>query len=379
MKKYFSTVFLFFFILLSGNVCFSQNSVSISLDIFNLAKIQTLYISDFDILQEGTNEELFRITIRNSGSDDIPGCHIKIELSKDNNILAYVTTNTFDLPPGIHSFTNVQMNQGEYDIDGQAISVKESKLAEDDIENIQENILSSGKAPVGVYKIVAMICINNSTVPEDQNDSAVSEFISITNPSFVQLVSPGSLAGYGLPEDVYTEFPVFQWNGNGEKYQVLVFEKKGSSQSIDEILGGTPNWKTDPGEDPLASLSVQYNPGSGSIPLEFGKTYYWLTKMFVETSSGEEEINSEVWQFCLVDPVNFNNKQGLLTKESLLNFLREILGDRVDDISQSLTDFHLQTISVNGQNITVQELYEILKEYKGTDVEVLDLLLQSSN
>lgn len=378
MKKYFLTVFLLFFILLNGNVCFSQNSVSISLDIFNLDRIQTLYVSDFDILQEGTNEELFRITISNSGSSDIPGCQIRLELSKDNKILAYVTTKSFELPPGAYSFTNVQLNQGEYTIGGQTIRVKESKMSEEDIGSIQENILSSGKAPVGVYKIVAMICINNSTVPEDVNDSAVDEFI-ITNPSFVQLVSPGSLAGYGLPEDIYTEFPVFQWNGNGEKYQVLVFEKKGSSQSIDEILGGTPNWKTDPGEDPLTSLSVQYNPGSGSIPLEFGKTYYWLTKMFVETSSGEEKINSEVWQFCLVDPVNFNNKQGLLTKETLLNFLRDILGDRVDDISQSLTDFHLQTISVNGQNITVQELYEILKEYKGTDVEVLDLLLQSSN
>lgn len=373
MKKYFLTIFLLFFILLSGNVCFSQ--VTVTLSVFNLDRIQTLYVSDYDILQEGTGEELFRININNSGSTNVQNCHIRIELSKDNKILAYLTTNTFDLPPGTHSFTNVQLSQGEYMIGEQNIRVKESKMSEEDIGNIQENILSSGKAPIGIYKITVTIYdgINNQL-----GDPGYCEFV-ITNPSFVQLVSPGSLAGYGLPEDIYTEFPVFQWNGNGEKYQVLVFEKKGSSQSIDEILGGTPNWKTDPGEDPLTSLSVQYNPGSGSIPLEFGKTYYWLTKMFVETSSGEEKINSEVWQFCLVDPVNFNNKQGLLTKESLLNFLREILGDRVDDISQSLTDFHLQTISVNGQNITVQELYEILKEYKGTDVEVLDLLLQSSN
>ena len=373
MKKYFLTIFLLFFILLSGNVCFSQ--VTVTLSVFNLDRIQTLYVSDYDILQEGTGEELFRININNSGSTNVQNCHIRIELSKDNKILAYLTTNTFDLPSGTHSFTNVQLSQGEYMIGEQNIRVKESKMSEEDIGNIQENILSSGKAPIGIYKITVTIYdgINNQL-----GDPGYCEFV-ITNPSFVQLVSPGSLAGYGLPEDIYTEFPVFQWNGNGEKYQVLVFEKKGTSQSIDEILGGTPNWKTDPGEDPLTSLSVQYNPGSGSIPLEFGKTYYWLTKMFVETSSGEEKINSEVWQFCLVDPVNFNNKQGLLTKESLLNFLREILGDRVDDISQSLTDFHLQTISVNGQNITVQELYEILKEYKGTDVEVLDLLLQSSN
>lgn len=369
---YFLTIFLLFFILLSSNVCFSQN-VEVTLSVFNLDRIQTLYVSDYDILQEGTGEELFRINITNSAGA-ISGSHIRIELSKDNKILAYVTTNPFDLPPGTYSFTNVQLNQGEYEIAGKTISVKESGIVEEDIGNIQENILASGKMPIGHYTLATTIYGNNN----NELGSDAVHFI-ITNPSFVQLVSPGSLAGYGLPEDIYTEFPVFQWNGNGEKYQVLVFEKKGSSQSIDEILGGTPNWKTDPGEDPLTSLSVQYNPGSGSIPLEFGKTYYWFTKMLVETSSGEEKINSEVWQFCLVDPVNFNNKQGLLTKESLLNFLREILGDRVDDISQSLTDFHLQTISVNGQNITVQELYEILKEYKGTDVEVLDLLLQSSN
>jgi len=153
---------------------------------------------------------------------------------------------------------------------------------------------------------------------------------------------------------------------------------------LDNILNMTPNWKSEsnPGER-ITGYSIQYpqagDDGEIVIPLEFGKTYYWMVRMFVHTSAGEEIINSEIWEFQLVDPANLGNKQGEITRNMLIEFLRDLIGDKADELAKQLGDYNVKTINVNGQDISIEDLYLLINEYRLKDVEVVDLILPTGS
>ena len=153
------------------------------------------------------------------------------------------------------------------------------------------------------------------------------------------------------------------------------YVEKNQFQTIDDIINSKPNWISEPGPE----LSVIYPPAGEAIPLEFGKTYYWMVSMLVQTSSGEEKINSEVWQFYLEDPTNQSDIKGVLSKNDLLNFLRDLLGDKTNEIEQSLTDYELSFVYLNSSEISILELYNLLNSYRGQGVEVIDIVLPVSN
>ena len=201
----------------------------------------------------------------------------------------------------------------------------------------------------------------------------------ITNPYFIQLIAPGTESGSGFKDDVYTEFPVFQWNGSGNRYEVVVFEKKFALQSLDNIMNMNPNWRS----GPIESFSAQY-PQAGEvdeivIPLEFGKTYYWVVRMLIQTSAGEEFEDSEIWEFKLVDPISLGDEQNEIARNELIDFLRDLIGEKADELAKQLGNYGVKTINVNGKDITLEDLYQIINEYRLKEVEVVDLILPAGS
>lgn len=350
-----------------------QKKIDIELIVYNTEQLQMLYLSDFDILQTGTAERLFAIRIIKNDGTPAPRCFMTLRLLKDNEELYFAETNAFSIPdaPSTYNIENEQLSSNSFFFNlsdpETNIRIKESNTGSI-FDDFQDDILASGKVPFGEYRLEVFLK-NIQNIP-DFSDEDVKVFFRASNPSFVQLVAPGAQAGRGFASAVYSEFPLFQWNGNGEEYQVLVFEKKQGQQSLDDILQSQPNWESErqPG------VSALYPQGGEVVPLEFGRNYYWLIKMFIQTSAGEEVRKSEIWEFSLLDPANSANQQGLLAKEELLAFLRQVLGERANPIAESLADFHLNVIRFNGQEITIEELYQILNRYKGSSVEILDLL-----
>ncbi len=361
-----------------GLKTFAQD-LTLNLQVLDEEKLQVLFISDLDLQQLGTAEELFSLQIIKNTNRGFPRCHLLLQVWKDQDLLAYSESDSFAIPADpagtVYETNNVELvNNSFYLHPGDPstrIHMKESKLG-DEIEGLQEKVLSSGKAPFGVYKLSATLFndVDGSTV-----DFREVTFLAATNPSYIQLVSPGGNAGSGLAHPVYTEFPIFQWNGNGEEYQVVVFEKKPMLQSLDDVLGSVPNWES----EHLSGLSAMYPQGSGAIPLEFGKTYYWMVRMFVHTSSGIERINSEVWEFKLSDPANQGLSQNALSKQDLLSFLQDLLGEKAKVIKDRLTGFDIRSIMLNGQRIDIQELYQKIRDYRDRKVEVYDVVLPSSS
>ena len=361
---------------------FAQN-ISLDFQIFNQEKLQLLYLSDIDLLQQGaagTSEPIFEIILNAPGDPSYPdvtmytGCRIFLNIKKDDESLVSWQSNSFEIPVKStpYHLSNIPLIANNYRFDeanpNTQILLNKTSLSSD-IESLQEDIFSSGKLPVGNYTLEVLLNYNFNALPRQTEQTFT--FIEAVNPSFIQLISPGNQVSDGEPETVYNEFPVFQWTGNGEDYQVVVFEKRNRFQTIDDIVRSRENWKSE--ESPVQS--VMYPQGGDAIPLETGKTYYWMVRMFINTSSGKETINSEVWQFYLANPANQADGQGLISKNDMLAFLRDILGNKADEIAASLDDYQVSGIKVNGTEITIQELYDLINTYRSQKVEVLDLIL----
>ncbi|MGD9486488.1 MAG: hypothetical protein AB7W47_00550 [Calditrichaceae bacterium] len=348
---------------------FSEAQVNLNIRLLDTDVYKTVYLSDLDLMQTGKGKRLFEVDIINSGPA-IPNSRMEIRITRDSDPLFLAKSRDFTIPAGgPYSTDNIVLINNQFDFNGQSpVRFYESGVKEAG-NDLQRDLLSSGRLPVGNYNLRIDIFTPTGNFHDDKI------FFSITNPSLVQLVTPGNLIGYGSPEEIYMEFPLFQWIGTSGDYQVLVFEKRRGLQTIDDILNMTPSWAS----ERISSLSVQY-PAIGALPLEFGKTYYWLVRSFIPTSAGEDALFSEVWQFKLMDPSNMSNMQDFLIKGDIEELLADFVGaEKADEISKSLLEYYLKSVRINGQEITSQELYELINKYKGQKVEILDLILQSSN
>ena len=101
--------------------------------------------------------------------------------------------------------------------------------------------------------------------------------------------------------------------------------------------------------------------------------------MIVQTSAGEETINSEIWEFQLVDPITLGDEQNAIARNLLIEFLRDLIGDKADELAKQLGDYNVKTINVNGQDMSIEDLYLLINEYRLKDVEVVDLILPTGS
>ena len=372
MKKF---IFLTLLLLSFFSQTFAQNgAILIRINVFNNERLQSLFLSDLDLEQVGSAEKIFELTITKNVDQGFPTCYLSMMIAKDGKPLMLAKSEKFSIPADFTSATtdNIELINNRFYIGENLVHMNHGELA-DDVGNIQKEILASGKVPVGVYKMEITI----STDPQGSQSIGQGEKIILqaTNPSYVQLIAPGQQVGAAQSANIYTEFPVFQWNGNGDEYQVVVFERKRMLSSLDDILNSRPNWES----ERTSALSLQYPQGNQTIPLEFGKTYFWMVRMFIQSSSGEEKVNSEVWYFNLVDPANRGNAQAQVSKNEILSFLKELLGDRGATLSRQLAGYELKTIRFNGEPIDIQTLYRRLNRYRGKNINIFDFFISGDN
>lgn len=348
--------------------------------------LNTIYLSDTEIATMFSGEfqkPIFEVQIGAMGDPLQPNiayenCEMFLSIKKDDAILASWYSDPFIIPsqPEPYILPNEQLinNTFYFDPANSATRVRiHERESTDDLTNLQTEALSSGTLPIGNYTLE--IQLNYAFNSQTYQKLDVFPFLSTTNPSYVQLVSPGNYAGGMDAITIFNEFPVFQFAGNGDEYQVVVFEKKNDFQTVDDVINSRENWQSDPGPE----LSVIYPQGGNAIPLEYGKTYYWMVRMFIVSTSGTNTINSEVWQFRLGDPANPADQQALISKNDLMAFLKDLLGDQADEIAASLTDYEVATIRVNGTEMTIQELYNLLNTYRNQKIQIEDIVLPGSS
>ncbi|KAA3614904.1 MAG: hypothetical protein D8M58_10640 [Calditrichaeota bacterium] len=356
---------------------FSQDTTSVpvvlQLNDRGIADYRSIFVADFDFLNVGAVEDLFEIEI-NKRVGEVNVMFINIELVQNNNqTLATILTNGFQIPS----------NQTRWAISNRdietTIGVNDSNL-DPNASDLQDEIVATSQIPVGLYTLKSSMqyTYTDPKTQETSTHTAVTAVtaniqIIVTNPTLINLITPGVLLNSGFTYDIYSEQPILQWNGNSGEYQVLVFKKQSEFSTVEDILNSQPIWES----ERISTLSVQY-PDFNALPLEFGKTYVWLVRSFINTSSGENALNSEPWEFTLVDPSQALGMQNM-AKQELEQLLKQLLGNNADTIIRQLDGYGLSTIRVNGSTISTQELYQYIEKYRNQEKEIYDLTIRSSN
>ncbi|MBN2424140.1 MAG: hypothetical protein JXR46_01685 [Calditrichaceae bacterium] len=352
---------------------FAQNDIIINVTVYEADILEVLYAADLDLMQQGTGRELFMVNLTNTIGQEYNNCIMNVRITKDGSEISAANSELFKIPAGVQSYqmNNVDLinNTFAFNLQDDATRIRFKKAqVSSEVEGLQKELLTTGKVPIGAYFLIVDIVWEGDII-----GTVRVPLLHAINPSFVQPILPGVAAGSGMPADIYTQYPVFQWNGNGTDYEVMVFESRPGLSSMDDILNSAPSWKS----ERISGFSIQYPPVN-AVPMEYGRNYYWLVKMYVHTSSGEEVVNSEIYQFRMVDPTNMDQEIARLVKLELIEFLREFIGDEADDIARKLEDYDFSKIYLNGEAIPLDELRQHISsgKYKKGEFEVVDLDLR---
>lgn len=361
------------FVLISFTPGRAQNgnsaNVNISIIDFSLSDYQAVFLSDFNFLQVGASKELFKV-ILTKGEGAITNAVIRFDFNLEGQSLAFSETKVFSLSaaPDTWTFSNVDLARG-FSIDADTkLEIAESGVS-DIADNLKNEIFASNQLPVGSYVLESRISFNDLVgTPGEVVDKQI---FTISNPTMINLVAPGVELNSGYVYDIYSSQPMFQWNGNSGEYEVVVFKKESEFNSVEDILNSEEIWHS----PKISTLSVQY-PSNSTYPLEYDQSYVWLVKSFIKTSSGENAINSEIWEFTLKDPAKAAQTEEGLAKQELETLLRQLLGDNANGVIQQLKNLSLKTIRVNGSSITVKELYDYLEKYRNEKHQLSGLIIR---
>lgn len=315
---------------------------------------EMLFISDFDFQDLQNNPKLFEILIK---TDDPKGTTVWVEFSVSTGIygqLLWAKTDTFVLENERYitnfdfdragSPNNPDIKLGDYNWDLERATT------------LQEVILATGRAPADNYSLRFRVEEYNNP----DNYDIFSKTITITNPTAVNLITPG-----GDPaneEIIFTTYPRFQWESLADSFQLTICEKLPEDMSPEEVMNKLPHYQTI-----IENQTFHEYPTSGARALESGHTYYWQVEAIIPTLRGDIHIASDIWGFTI---------WGISELNQLLSELEELLGEGYGGIFDILQNYRpTGKIIMDGRTISMDELRSYLQgfrtgKYKITNVNV---------
>ena len=256
----------------------------------------TYYLSMVDINTGESNMPIFLSELsRESGAPDSIGVDIEFEIIIDSDALGVdhetlvkvETTQPLILSAPIH-LSNMDLNlttDQVFDNQGNPIALHLDITEQLDMEQAEQMfsaIIQTGQLPDGVYtfRVVATSENGEQIVKED--------VLNISNPATLQLVSPGGILSDSTVNEVYTSYPVLQWESDpcnyidpmtgesGCEYFIRVAEFKSQEHSsMDQAIESVTRLPLDQslGFEPVGFgvTTFQYPTDGGD--LEAGKVY----------------------------------------------------------------------------------------------------------
>ncbi len=378
----------------------SQGTVIVN-EILSPDNIVIFYVGDFDFDDASGNPRIFEYQLSASSYPQTVKIIFAMNatvptLGLNNTELLYAETEEFEFFAPIRiSSQQMDRNTDEIrDVNGKPVPFNvpddnirdigdvDPKLKDDLIKAVTE----SGKLPAGVY--VFTFLVESSTASSVNNPFEI-KIMEISNPTTLDLVSPGSY----LEEEVeiFTLFPIFQWESTGCEYFIRVSEYDAAvHSSVEEALNDISNlpfpddggyYGGDGGEG-LQSTSLQY-PLSGAKLLEYGKTYVWSVKKVCVTTAGDEERNSDIFAFKIPDITGEDEGtegiSGVIT-DPVISSLQTLLGDTFDALftgDGELAGYtQVTTILLNGETATAEAVSELAELYLSGEVTAIQIEIQ---
>lgn len=284
----------------------------------------TYYLSMVDINTGESNMPIFMAELsRESGAADTVGVDIEFEIIIDSDALGVdhetlvkvETTQPIILSAPIH-LSNMDLNLATdqiFDDHGNPVALHldiTEQLDMDQAEQMFSAILQTGQLPDGVYtfRVVA--------TSEDGQQIVKEDILNIANPATLQLVSPGGILADTTLNEVYTSFPVLQWESDpcnytnpitgesGCEFFIRLAEFKSQEHSsMDQAIESVTRLPLDQslGFEPVGFgvTTFQYPTDAGD--LEPGKVYVWQIRKDMTTTSGTEQLMSDIMSFKVKD------------------------------------------------------------------------------
>ena len=314
------------FSLLGVTTSFSQ----IEFDV-NWTPYVTYYLSMVDINTGESNMPIFMAELRRQdGAPDQVDVDIEFEiiidsdaLDVDNETLVKMeTTQPLQLTEPIF-ISNMDLNMSTdalFDISGNPVTLDldiSQQMDLTDAEQMMSVIVQTGQLPNGIYtfRVTATAGNGQQIVRED--------ILNISNPTLLQLMSPGGILADTTINEVYTTYPVFQWESDpcnyvdpnsgesGCEYYIRVSEFRSEEHSsIDQAIESVTRLPLDQSAGfervGYGFTTFQYPTDGGD--LEPGKVYVWQIRKDLITTSGTEQALSDIMAFKVKDFTSSTNE-----------------------------------------------------------------------
>ena len=278
----------------------------------------TYYLSMVDINTGESNMPIFMAELsRSSGAPDTVDVDIEFEIIIDSEALGVnnetlvkvETIRPLALSAPIH-LSNMDLNISTdqiFDDQGNSVSLRmdiTEQIEMDQAEEMFSAIVQTGQLPDGIYTFRV------TAVSENGERVTAEDILNISNPATLQLVSPGGILADTTLNEIYTSFPVFQWESDpcninvGCEYFIRVAEFNSQEySSVDQAVESVTRLPLDQsmGFEPVGFgvTTFQYPTDAGD--LEAGKVYVWQIRKDLVTTAGTEQLLSDIRAFKVKD------------------------------------------------------------------------------
>ena len=324
--------------------------------------------------EEGAPEQVnvdieFKIIIDSDALDVNNETLVKVETLQPLQLTDPIFISNMDLNMSTTALYDISGNRLELNLD---IS-QQMDMA--DAEQMMSAIVQTGQLPNGIYTFrVTATAANGEQISRE-------DILNISNPTLLQLISPGGILADTTINEVYTSYPVFQWESDpcnyidpssgesGCEYFIRVAEfRSDEHSSVDQAIESVTRLPLDQSlgfqQIGYGFTTFQYPTDGGD--LEPGKVYVWQIRKDLVTTSGTEEILSDIMAFKVKDftSTDDENSGGEDTSPELM-LLRTIIGD---DLANRMFGMGGQVsgmtpngnITLNGENIDMSVVQSLV-------------------
>ena len=318
------------------------------------APVDILTLQDVDFINSTSPKWLFTIDLRVKGAAvntasvrAVMRLFLDVTLSNGESFpsASRYETVPFDIQ-GSRSFTNLDLRnpelRHEYFMDPTAK------------KRFEEIALPSGILPAGVYTFrIEAFDTRNVLIGK-----ASFKFV-LSNPSRIELVFP-------MDNDrTVGQFPLFQWNFDGSRARISLFEKLPGQSSPEEATGGIPYIASE-----VTGNSFLY-PSAGVRPLEPGKSYAWFVEGLYGAAGGSSRsLRSPIRSFT----VNAGGTNPAM--QSLLDELEKALGPKHKALFERIRAEALSPtgqVRLNGTPVTTSELVKLIAQLRENPASVINV------
>ena len=354
------------------------------------------YLNSIDISTGDSSIEYFRYRIENEdySSDQEYNLNAEYRLTINAPDLGLYgtdiisgTVNITNMSSPYLTFSNLDLNYESTGVAGADFQLEGSvgshiQLSDDELINIQQQILQSGKLPNGNYIFsVSLKCASDDNIIYD----SITKSIEAYEPTFLELIAPGGSIQDTSYNTILTTNPLFTWNTDycsqceyGIRvceYDPLTHSSLSDAINDNSMLPSNQNFDFYPINN-NQSFSYSTNDGFDLLP---GDLYVWQIIRTYQTTLGIQEDKSPIFVFKIY---SVNNNAADSSPSDLNNdLIKELLGYQYEQLFGNNGDlkgfvFSGSNISINDEIVPVSVLYDIINQLNDGQIEIIEVEIE---